>query len=231
MNAYEHSNSLGLTGTDAEIVAVLQTLGARDVSSQEIATWMLESRLWIVLPDGHAGTLYDLYAKTEDPQIKAGLGEWYASTLGGQAITIRATDPAIAARIAGIAGLIAVAIPDGQRLTGEFYEILGRPYAELTVDEFAKDREAAKAAATAEENAAASVVYDKRCVLLSVNASPQRTAVSCVVREAAVVDGQVKERSLLRTFATADAGVGKMSTAEQEFVTAIQAAIAKLVEA
>lgn len=81
-------------------------------------------------------------------------------------------------------------------------------------------------------DAEAGIAYDQRSVLLSVNAKPGRVSLSCVVREAATIDSEVRERGTLKTLAIADAAnVAKLSAAEQEFVAAIQAAISKFVEA
>jgi hypothetical protein len=217
VNAYAKSRELNLTGSDAEIVAVLQTLGARDVETRDVATWMRERGLWVVLPDGHAGTLYDLYRTTEDAQIKAGLGEWYASTIGGQAGMIRVTWPEIAQRVSLVAGLIAVAIPDGATLRDQFYELCGgRPYSELTVEQFAAERVAAETPAVDPE-------WTDTAVLLSVNLSPQSKSVTLRVSRCAVVDGRVVNGPVISTLATAK-GVGDPR------LTALLAEVLKLAE-
>ena len=199
MSACLKAKELGLTGTDAEIVAVLQTLGARDVETRDVATWMRERGLWIVMPEGHAGTLYKLYSETADPDIRAGLGEWYASTLGGQAGAIRTTWPDIAARVARVAGLIAVAIPDGARLRDEFYLLAGGlPYATLTVEQFAAERAAAETPQPDPE-------WTDQSVLLSVNLSPQNQSVMLRITRCAVVDGRVVNGPAVATIATATA--------------------------
>jgi len=217
MNAYQKSQELGLTGTDAEIVAVLQTLGACDLDRQDAATWMRERGLWVVLPEGHAGTLYELYSTTDNPQIKAGLGEWYASTLGGQAGAIRATWPDVAQRIAAIAALIAVAIPDGERLREEFYALVGgQPYATLTVEKFAAERAEAETPKVDPE-------WTDTAVLLSVNLSPQSQSVMLRVTRCAVVDGRVVNGPAVATVATAKA-------ASDPRLSALLAEIKKLTE-
>ncbi len=160
MTAYQHSQKLGLDGTDEEIVAVLQTLTARDVSAADIAAWMREEGLWIVGPKGSAGKLYDLWKSTDSPDVRDGLSEWYASTLAGQAAMVRATRPDIAPRIARIAGLMAVAIPDGERLRADFYAMCGGlMFADLTVEQFAKQR--AESEAKAAREAAYSAVVNR----------------------------------------------------------------------
>lgn len=217
MSAYLKARELNLTGTDAEIVSVLQTLGARDVETRDVATWMRERGLWIVLPEGHAGTLYDLYRTTQDQQIKAGLGEWYASTIAGQAGAIRVTWPDIAQRVALVAGLIAGAIPNGAALREQFYALCGgRPYADLTVEQFAAERSAA-------ETPAKELEWTDTTTLLSVNLSPQNQSVMLRVTRCAVVDSRVVNGPAVATLATAKA-------AADPRLSALLAEIQKLTE-
>jgi len=156
MNAYQTAQQIGLTGTDTEIVSTLQSLAARDVQSADVAAWMRENGLWMITPDGQFGTLHKLYLQTTNP-VKAGLSEWYASVFGGGAQSIRVTRPDIAARVAGVISLIAAALPDGDKICESFYALCGgRPWAELTVEQFAAQRLAA--AAQAEREAAYAAV-------------------------------------------------------------------------
>lgn len=142
MNAYEKSVSLGLTGTDAEQVAILQTLGARDILTSDVAVFLREQGLWIQGPDGPLGALATVYQQTMDTDIKTGLTEFYASLFTGQAQHILFTRPDIAGRVARIAGLLSALL--GDKIVADFYALCGgRPYAELTVEEFAAQREAA----------------------------------------------------------------------------------------
>jgi hypothetical protein len=151
MTAYQKAQSLVLTGTDEEIVAVLRALPARDVPACDVASWMRERGLWIETPRGSSGSLYDLYADTDDKVVQTGLDEWYASVLRGQAVTIRATRPDIAVRIAAIASLMAAALPDGPTLRDEFYQLCGGlPYADLTVEKYAAQRAESEARAARE---------------------------------------------------------------------------------
>ena len=139
MNAYEKSVSLNLTGTDAEQVAILQTLGARDVLTSDVAVFLREQGLWIQGPDGAMGALASVYQQTKDPDIKAGLAEFYASLFSQQAKHILFTRPDIAGRVAQIAKLLAALT--GEKAIEDFYSLAGgRPYA-VTVEEFAAQRE------------------------------------------------------------------------------------------
>ena len=70
--------------------------------------------------------------------------------------------------------------------------------------------------------------HNQRVVLLSVHMTPNRTALSCVVREATITaDGTLKEGNALETLATADAVNGKFTPGGQALVNAITDALAK----
>ena len=143
MNSYQKSLELGLTGTDEQIVDILKCICNNNITSKDVAIWMREKGLWIMLPDGCSGTLYNLYSQTDNQEIKTGLGEWYASTLSGQAENILATDPIIAQRIASIIYLISNLIPNGPEICEEFYAMCGgRPFLNLSVEQFSADRQA-----------------------------------------------------------------------------------------
>ena len=76
----------------------------------------------------------------------------------------------------------------------------------------------------------ARTVYDQRTIMLSVNTKSNRTLLSCVIREAAIVDNEIKERGILNILTVADVtNISRFSPAEQEFILTIQAAIAKFV--
>lgn len=143
MNGYEKSVTLELTGTDAEQVAILQTLGARDILTSDVAVFLREQGLWIQGPDGPLGALAMVYQQTTDPDIKLGLAEFYASLFTGQAQNILFTRPDIAGRVARIAGLLSALL--GEQVVSDFYSLCGgRPYATLAVEEFAAQRTAAE---------------------------------------------------------------------------------------
>jgi len=125
MTAYEHVQRLGLTGTDDEIAAQLAVVTSSDIPITLVASWLRERQLWILGPNGSAGTLYDIHEATDNATVKAGLAELYASVFGGQAQSLRTSDPVIAARIAGVLAIIKAAIPDGDAIAAEFYGLAG----------------------------------------------------------------------------------------------------------
>lgn len=222
MNAYETAISLGLTGSDAEQVAILQTLGAQDVSTQDVATWLRESGLWMLGPDGPTGALQDVYSATDNETIKAGLAEFYASVFNGQASYVRVTWPQWSTKIWSVVQLIEAVLPAGHDLAERLYSLCGgRPFSDLTVEQFAAQRSAAEAPAVDP----VSVTYDQRSVLLSLNLSPLSAILSCVVREAAVVDGRILEGQALATLATADATHADLSPNQRALANAVLAAV------
>ncbi len=187
MTAYQHAQQLGLTGTDDEIVAILRTLTARDIPVSHVTAWMRERRLWLLLPGGQeGGSLYGLWRDTDNPDIKAGLGEWYASCFGRGAENVLGTRPDIAVQIAQITGLVAAVIPDGPAIVAELYAMMGgRPYAESTVEEYAEQRADAEAKA-ARETAYSAVVNRLNYVRALTVAAKDSGAIPEEIQQAAV---------------------------------------------
>jgi hypothetical protein len=199
MTAYAKSIELGLTGTDAEIVAVLQTLAANDLPVSHVTEWLRVRRLWYLSPGGYAGPLQDVYDHTDVPQIKDALCEFFASVFGQGAEYIRATWPQYGPQIWAISGLISALIPGGETLQADLYaQFGGRPYADLTVEQFAAERSAAETPIVEPE-------WTDTAVLLSVNLSPQSQSVMLRMSRCAVVDGRVVNGPTVATLATAKA--------------------------
>lgn len=178
MNAYEKSNELGLTGTDAEKVAVLQTLSVSNISSSNVRIWLRQDRDPALLAwDGSAwyGTLQDLQTAGQLTQaMSAGIRELKAVMLeGGE---LRTTVPGPAGRVwAIVAGIAQILGGDQSATIDSFYALDGgRPYKSLTVTEFASQR------ADAERLAAADALYADRLneILAPAASDPARTVES-----------------------------------------------------
>lgn len=144
MNAYEKSNELGLTGTDAEKVAILQTLSVSNISSTNVRIWLRQDRDPALLAwDGSAwyGTLQDLQTAGQlTAAMSAGIRELKAVMLeGGE---LRTTIPGPAGRVwAIVAGIAQILGGDQSATIDSFYALDGgRPYKALTVSEFAAQR-------------------------------------------------------------------------------------------
>ena len=200
MTAYTKSIELGLTGTDAEIVAILQTLAANDLPVSHVAEWLRVRRLWYAVPDGFAGPLQQVYDSPDTPvQVRDALGEFFASVWGRGAEYIRATWPQYGPQILAISGLLSALIPGGESLQADLYAAFGgRPYADLTVEQFAAERAAAETPAVEPE-------WTDQSILLSVNLGPQNKSVMLRVNRCTVVDGRVVTGPAIATVASAKA--------------------------
>jgi len=199
MTAYQKAVELGLTGSDAEIVAVLQTLGARDVPVLEVATWLRERGLLVVGFRGTTGSLVAFYDQCSDSTIKAGLDEFFASVVGRQAATVRFTDPQIAGRVYSIATQLLPQIGGDAAMLESFYAMTGGlPYANLTVEQFAAERTEAQAVKVDPE-------WTDQSVLLSVNLGPQNQSVMLRVSHCAVAAGAVVNGPVIATVASVQA--------------------------
>lgn len=153
MNTYEKILSLGLSGTDTENAAKVAALTLRDVPITDVAAWLRERSLWIKGPDSQLGSLYAIYAATDNEQVKAGLADFYAAVFSGQAQMLRMTRVDIATKVAGVLAIISGVLPDGPAIITEFYAMAGgRPWASATAELIATQRTAAQAL-TAKQNA------------------------------------------------------------------------------
>lgn len=157
MNAYEKSIELGLTGTDAEKVAVLQTLSVSNISSTNVRIWLRQDRDPVLLAwDGSAwyGTLQDLQTAGQlTPAMSAGIRELKAVMLeGGE---LRTTIPGPAGRVwAIVAGIAQILGGDQSATIDSFYALDGgRPYKGITAAALAAQR------ADAERLSAADAYY------------------------------------------------------------------------
>lgn len=144
MNAYEKSLELGLTGTDAEKVAILQTLSVSNISAANVRLWLMVDRTPPLLAwDGGAwyGTLQDLESSGQLPApMRDGIRELKSVMLANG--ELRTTIPTPAGKVWAIVFGIAQILGGDQSATiDSFYSLDGgRPYKALTVTEFAQQR-------------------------------------------------------------------------------------------
>jgi hypothetical protein len=152
MNGYEKAQALGLTGTDAEIVAVLKTLTTTDILGSRLGKWLGERNLLSWDGTGWFGTLQDLI---DDGVIAgsaaSGIQQLKAVLVGPRGDGLATTDPAWAPMVFQIISGIAQVSADAAVLIDSFYALDGgRPYKDLTVEQFAAQRTAALAKAEIE---------------------------------------------------------------------------------
>lgn len=145
MNAIEAAQSLGLTGTDAEIVATLQTLSRSNIAASSVRRWLRQDRDPALLAyDGSAwfGTLQDmLQAGQLSTGMQAGLRDLKALMLeeGGD---LRTTQPGPAGRVyAVVTGIAQILGGDQSETIDSFYRLDGgRPFKDLTAEQFAQQK-------------------------------------------------------------------------------------------
>jgi hypothetical protein len=152
MNAYQKSNELGLSGTDAEIVAVLQTLTAGKIDPTDVRRWLRENGLWYRRPDSSmGGTLQAVYAAATAQQ-KTGLDQFFAAVFGDSAVSLRTTEPVYAGQVWQIVQMIASLSPEAAGLVDSFYALDGgRPFKDLTAAAYAAQKADAARIAAADQ--------------------------------------------------------------------------------
>jgi hypothetical protein len=152
MNAYEKAQSLGLTGTDAEIVGVLQTLTVSDIPCKAVARLLREESLLLWTGERYRGAIQQAVESPGIPsQFIDGIDELKSAVFGGSAEHLLTTVPKWAAKVATIMEAIGKVLPHTAGLVDRVYALDGgRPWKDLTVEKYqtAKaDYEAAKKAA------------------------------------------------------------------------------------
>ena len=141
MNSYDKAQDLGLTGTDAEQVAILRTLAATNIPTQDVRVWFRETRLWMQRPgDQMWGTLEDA-SVSATPEQRQQLDYLFDAVFGGSSEMIRTSEPISAGETWAVVQTIVALVPNSSASVDSFYDLGGgRPFESLTVDEFAADR-------------------------------------------------------------------------------------------
>jgi hypothetical protein len=152
MNGYEKAQSLNLAGTDAGIVAVLQSLTTSDILATKLGKWLGERSLLSWDGDTWFGTLQDLIdAGAITGASLAGIRELKAVLIGPRGDGLATTDPNWAPTVLQVISSIAGVTANAQETIDSFYALDGgRPYKDLTVEQFAAQRTAALAKAQIE---------------------------------------------------------------------------------
>ena len=158
MNGYEKSVSLGLTGTDSQQVAILQTLTVSDISVGAVRVWLRENLLWFrTSPTTMGGGIQQIIESDQTPaETKQQLGIFWSAVFGDGAKNLLTTVPTWAGLVWQIIQGLTQAAPDAAALVDSFYALDGgRPHRDLTVEQFAAQRTTAEteAALTAQRDA------------------------------------------------------------------------------
>jgi len=147
MNGYQKSEALGLTGTDAEKVAILKTLTVSNIAVDSVRVWLRETLLWFrTSPTTMGGSIQAVLEAAETPtETKQQLGLFWSAVFGDGAQNLLTTVPTWAGLVWQIIQGLTQAAPDAAALVDSFYALdCGRPYKDLTVQEFAAQRTAAE---------------------------------------------------------------------------------------
>lgn len=154
MNGYQQSEALGLTGTDAEKVAILQTLTVSNIAVDAVRVWLRENLLWLrTSPTTMGGSIQAVLDAAETPtETKQQLGLFWSAVFGDGAQNLLTTVPTWAGLVWQIIQGLTQAAPDAAALVDSFYALDGgRPYKDLTVEQFAAQRTAAVVQAEKDE--------------------------------------------------------------------------------
>ena len=147
MNGYEKSVALSLTGTDAEKVAILKTLTVSNIAVDAVRVWLRENLLWFrTSPTTMGGNIKAVLESEQTPtETKQQLGLFWSAVFGDGAQNLLTTVPTWATLVWQIIQGLTQAAPDAAALVDSFYALDGgRPYKDLTVEQFAAQRTAAE---------------------------------------------------------------------------------------
>lgn len=148
MNGYEKAVSLGLTGTDAEIVAKLQTLTAGPIPIANVLQWFDEQNLAELDPIDNAwvGSLVNVVKNPATPApLAAGLRKLFVHLAKRTSQTVDTTDLTFAVEVWTLLGyLIQMGVVTSEQRDSFYLLDGGRPYKDLTVEQFDEQRQAAE---------------------------------------------------------------------------------------
>jgi hypothetical protein len=178
MTALQTATDWDLTGTDAEIVAVLRTLSQSNIAASSVRTWLRQDRDPVLLAyDGSAwyGALEDMLQAGQLPTAMVnGLRDLKALMLEGG--LLRTTQPGPAGRVyAVVTGIAQILGGDQSETIESFYRLDGgRPFKDLTVEAFAQQK--ADAARLAEADQWLASVFNE--IINPAASDPARTSSS-----------------------------------------------------
>ena len=144
-NGFQVAQQKQITGTPTQIVAVLRALSQENIPSAKLRRWLSDNELLSYDGSGWFGRLEDITLSTE---LTAGIRSLKERVLSGD--PVRTADPAFAPKVLQIVQGVAAAVPAIAGLVDSFYALDGgRPYRDLTVEQYNADKTAVDAAAVA----------------------------------------------------------------------------------
>ena len=159
--SYQAAVNLGLTTaiapgsnpprgyTDAEIVAILHTLTTTDIPVKSLARLLREEGLLLWTGEKYVGSIQSLVNTPGMSQAFIdGIDELKSAVSGGSAETLLTTVPQWAAKVWAIVSAIVALVPDTIGIVDKVYALDGgRPYKDLTVEQFSAQRSESEAQA------------------------------------------------------------------------------------
>lgn len=155
MSGYQKAVDLGLTVamkpgtdpergyTDAEIVEILHTLTVSNIAVDAVRVWLRENLLWFrTSPTTMGGSIQVVIESAQTPtETKQQLGLFWSAVFGDGAQNLLTTVPTWAGLVWQIIQGLTQAAPDAAALVDSFYALDGgRPFKDLTVQQFAAQR-------------------------------------------------------------------------------------------
>ena len=159
--SYQAAVNLGLTTavvpgsnpprgyTDAEIVDILHTLTSSDIPVESLASLLREENLLKWTGEKYVGSIQALVlANASNATLVDAIDELKSTVFGQSAKKLRTTEPFWAGKVWAIVSMIVGLIPDTAGIVEKVYALDGgRPYKDLTVEQFAAQRAAFENAA------------------------------------------------------------------------------------
>jgi len=156
--SYQAAVNLGLTTaivpgsnpprgyTDAEIVDILHTLTSSDIPVESLASLLREENLLKWTGEKYVGSIQALVlANAANATLVDAIDELKSTVFGQSAKKLRTTEPFWAEKVWAIVSMIVGLIPDTAGIVEKVYALDGgRPYKDLTVEQFAAQRTAAE---------------------------------------------------------------------------------------
>ena len=149
MNGYEKAQALGLTGTPAEIVAALNSLGETDITRLALGKFLREREFLIYDGTAWYGSIQVLLDMSPSPIPSEHIPNIIALksiVTGSGGDGLATTKPFWAAKVLSFVQLLATIAGDAGLIDTFYAEAGGRPYASLTVEQY--NAQAAAAAAS-----------------------------------------------------------------------------------
>jgi hypothetical protein len=145
MNGYEKAQALGLSGTTAENVAVLQTLAVDDITRLELGKWLRETKMLSSTGTEWYGTLEDAIKSGDiKGDTLTGINDLKSILAGIGGDGLATTHPYWAGVVWKLISTLAAGNPE---IISSFYDRCGgRPYADMSEELYSSQKEAAEAA-------------------------------------------------------------------------------------